>query len=316
MKQQGRMHRRTTNLCQRGSRACPRATTRGFTLIELLVVIAIIALLIGILLPSLGAARSQARTTVCKSNLRQVATAMTMYADQENNSEIGNVNTWLRQDDDFDEIDPGSDPNGNNRGYIHEYVSNADQILGCPANNRESINRGRDENTFGTGEGLDTDYTMHGNIGGLKLYIFIETAYAPVHGAIGGRGSARPEIGENVFRLPGPPIFIEESLYHNNGTVEDARWMNNDLLSPRHNGSGHLTFADTSIELVDVSPRLDEDDEITEDFGDDLQNDVFGIPSIFYRAPSGAWVQNPVSSPPSIYGWINNPGQEFEAVEE
>jgi prepilin-type N-terminal cleavage/methylation domain-containing protein len=52
----------------------------GFTLVELLVVIGIIALLIAILMPALSKAREASQKTVCLSNLRQLGTAMQLYA--------------------------------------------------------------------------------------------------------------------------------------------------------------------------------------------------------------------------------------------
>jgi|GEM_PF-602272 len=81
LRQQGeidRLHRGPSNakLTRIGSR-------HGFTLIELLVVIAIIALLISIILPSLGKARKSAWDVICKSNMRQLGISTQTYLDEQ-----------------------------------------------------------------------------------------------------------------------------------------------------------------------------------------------------------------------------------------
>lgn len=62
------------------------ARKHAFTLIELLVVVAIIALLISILIPSLAAAREQARGVLCGANLRSMGQAMVLYANDNGGS--------------------------------------------------------------------------------------------------------------------------------------------------------------------------------------------------------------------------------------
>ncbi len=115
----------------------------GFTLIELLVVISIIALLLGILLPALGSARETSRGAVCLSNLRQLVSANTVYAEDNGGfyvpaafdifdlSANGNRQRWhgrrLSQSGSIEDqtFDPA-------RGPLADYIGHGGAVRQCP----------------------------------------------------------------------------------------------------------------------------------------------------------------------------------------
>src|SRR4051794_19167258 len=107
----------------------------GFTLVELLVVLAIIALLIAILLPALRKAKESASAVACQSNLRQLATAFLLFA-QDHQSQLpgnqfdrGNPIEWKRDWLTGSGSVYAIAPKG---GTIFTYLKN-DKIYRCPS---------------------------------------------------------------------------------------------------------------------------------------------------------------------------------------
>ena len=102
-----------------------------FTLIELLVVIAIIAILAAILLPALNQARERGRMANCQSNIRQLATANLLYADEQSGWFIFSADNlqkiyWCGR---F----KGSFGDVVNEGGLNPYLGHSEGVRACPS---------------------------------------------------------------------------------------------------------------------------------------------------------------------------------------
>lgn len=117
------------------SRLTLHQRARAFTLIELLVVIAIIALLISVLLPSLGAARESGRQTKCMSNLRQLAIASLAHAnDRKGAFSTGPFDNRLNRG--YGAL--------NEKGWVADFIQGGYAIPGnimCPSSLAKASNR-------------------------------------------------------------------------------------------------------------------------------------------------------------------------------
>jgi prepilin-type N-terminal cleavage/methylation domain-containing protein/prepilin-type processing-associated H-X9-DG protein len=120
----------------------PRKPLSGFTLIELLVVIAIIAILAGMLLPALSKAKAKAQSTGCSNNLRQLAVAWTMYADDFSDNLINNHNraettekrqSWVNNVQDWGATEDNTNIALIKNGKLSPYTSDAVAIYRCPS---------------------------------------------------------------------------------------------------------------------------------------------------------------------------------------
>lgn len=106
---------------------------RGFTLIELLVVISIIAVLLAILIPSLGKAREKVKDTSCKSNLKNIGLALQMYLDAYDRKipNTASANGFLWYDGAGNPLKPGVS-SAYWGIYYWDYLKDT-KIFGCPS---------------------------------------------------------------------------------------------------------------------------------------------------------------------------------------
>ena len=115
----------------------------GFTLIELLVVISIIAVLMAILMPTLGRAREAAKRAVCSNQVKQIGTAILAYStDYDNrmptyntksNNPYAMIHTYALYRSDV--TDSSGKPLGMKLALLYEgkYISDP-KVFYCPSN--------------------------------------------------------------------------------------------------------------------------------------------------------------------------------------
>ncbi len=147
-----------------------KADRSAFTLIELLVVISIIALLIGLLLPALGHARTASRTAVCTASQRQAAVGFATYGAEHDQwiagpntsgahirsgSDIGNSPSaptqnvdWLSPILAYSLNLPGKQPGEENRIAERRLRMIFEQEFACPANRERYAAQYGGGNTF------------------------------------------------------------------------------------------------------------------------------------------------------------------------
>ena len=189
----------------------------GFTLVELLTVIGIIGVLVSLLLPAIQRARESARSTQCKSNLRQIGVAMTQYLDRQGERGKFPETARLPRTDNPSKLPSLYD-------VLAQYCENNREIFACPS---DYFKQTPDENgvvaeedrfeTWFDREGLSYEYPS---------YRF--------------ENKTRPEVLDSPFAQGSASIWVVYDFDAFHG-------------SPGENGSRNYAYLDGHVDAVIVA---------------------------------------------------------------
>jgi prepilin-type N-terminal cleavage/methylation domain-containing protein/prepilin-type processing-associated H-X9-DG protein len=196
---------------------------RGFTLIELLVVIAIIAILAAILFPVFAKARAKAQQNSCLNNQRQIAVAISMYV-QDNDEMLPPADTWKPM------MQPYNEPS----------------IYDCPT--QTPNNKGTVEYLYcGASSGVDT-FLGKSALGDLKVpSSTLLTVDAPLSTAPVMSRTAQPAFQNNLNGLVDP---LHAGFLAPNVSIGQCA-------EARHNGMAVCSFLDGHTESLKTDALLE-----------------------------------------------------------